>query len=55
MPSLRVRLPAGVLDLDALRAELEVPGEFPADALAEAEAAAAAPGCPTWTAPTCRC
>jgi exoribonuclease R len=46
MPSLRVRLPAGVLDLDALRAELEVPGEFPADALAEAEAAAAAPRLP---------
>lgn len=46
MPSLRVRLPAGVLDLDALRAELEVPGEFPAAALAEAEAAAAAPRLP---------
>ena len=46
MPSLRVRLPAGVLDLDALRTELEVPAEFPAEALAEAEAAARAPRLP---------
>ena len=46
MPSLRVRLPTGVLDLDALRAELDLPGQFPADALAEAEAAAASPRLP---------
>ena len=51
MPSLRVVLPSsvlhdGVLDLDALRAELEVPGPFPAEALAEAEAAARAPRLP---------
>jgi exoribonuclease R len=46
VPSLRVRLPAGVLDLDALRAELEVPGPFPPEALAEAETAAAAPCLP---------
>jgi exoribonuclease R len=46
MPSLRVRLPAGVLDLDALRTELEVPGEFPPEVLAEADAAAAAPRLP---------
>ncbi len=37
MPSLRVRLPSGVLDLDLLRSELEVPGAFPPDALAEAD------------------
>ena len=46
MPSLRVRLPLGALDLHALRAELEVPGEFSPAALAEAEAAAAAPRLP---------
>ncbi len=46
MPSIRVRLPTGALDLDALRAELEVPGEFPPEALAEAEAAARAPRLP---------
>jgi len=46
MPSIRVLLPSGVLDLDALRAELEVPGEFPPDVLAEAEAAAASPRLP---------
>ena len=46
MPSLRIRLPTGVLDLDALRAELEVPGEFSPEALAEAEAAARAPRLP---------
>lgn len=46
MPALRVRLPSGTLDLDALRAELEVPGAFPPDALAEAAASAAAPRLP---------
>ncbi len=43
MPSLRVRLPSGTLDLDGLRTELEVPGDFPPEVLAEAAAAAAAP------------
>ena len=46
MPSIRVRLPSGALDLDALRAELQVPGEFPPDVLAEAAAAARAPRLP---------
>lgn len=46
MPSLRVRLPTGALDLAALRAELDVPGEFSPEALAEARAAAAAPRLP---------
>src|SRR5688500_17134467 len=47
MPSLRVHLPAGTpLDLDGLRAELEVPGEFSPEALAEADAAARAPRLP---------
>jgi len=46
MPSIRVLLPSGTLDLDALRAELEVPGEFPPDVLAEAAAAAASPRLP---------
>lgn len=46
MPSLRVRLPVGVLDLDALRVELEVPGSFSAGALAEAEQAAREPRLP---------
>ena len=46
MPSLRVRLPSGVLDLDGLRDELEVPANFPPEALAEAAAAAAAPRLP---------
>ena len=46
MPSLRVRLPSGLLDLDALRAELEVPGDFSPAALAEAEQAARAPRLP---------
>lgn len=47
MPSLRVHLPPGTsLDLDGLRAELEVPEEFSPAALAEAEAAAQAPRLP---------
>lgn len=51
MPSCRVVLPAaalseGLLDLDGLRDELEAPGPFPAEALAEAEAAARAPRLP---------
>src|SRR5688500_5553923 len=47
MPSLRVHLPVGTsLDLDGLRAELEVPADFPPAALAEAEAAARAPRLP---------
>jgi exoribonuclease R len=46
VPSLRVRLPSGALDLDALRAELDVPAAFPPDALAEAEAAARTPRLP---------
>lgn len=46
MPSVHVRLPSGALDLDALRAELDAPGDFPADVLAEAEAAARAPRLP---------
>ena len=46
MPSLRIRLPAGTLDLDALRAEIGAPGEFSADAVAEAAAAAQAPRLP---------
>lgn len=47
MPSLRVHLPPGTsLDLDGLRAELEVPEEFSPAALAEAEAAARAPRLP---------
>ena len=46
MPSLRVSAPVGLLDLDALRAELEVPGPFSPGALAEARAAAAAPRLP---------
>ena len=47
MPSLRVHLPAGTpLDLDGLRAELEVPEGFTPEALAEAEAAARAPRLP---------
>ena len=46
MPSLRVHLPTGVLDLDALRAELEVPEAFSAEALAEAEEAARSPRLP---------
>ena len=46
MPSLRVLAPAGLLDLHALRAELEVPGDFSPGALAEARAAAAAPRLP---------
>jgi exoribonuclease R len=46
VPSLRVRLPSGTLDLDRLRTELEVPGEFPPEALAEAEAAARDPRLP---------
>jgi exoribonuclease R len=47
MPALHVTLPPGVLDLDALRAELEVPGEFPPEALAEAEQGARAPDLPS--------
>lgn len=46
MPSLRVRLPAGSFDLDALRAELDVPGEFSAAALEEAQQAARTPRLP---------
>ncbi len=51
MPSARVVLPEvvlhdGRLDLDALRAELDAPGPFPAAALAEAEQAARAPRLP---------
>jgi exoribonuclease R len=46
VPSLRVRLPAGALDLDALRAELDVPGAFGAEALAEAADAARSPRLP---------
>lgn len=47
MPSLRVHLPPGTsLDLDGLRAELEVPEEFSPAALAEAEAAARTPRLP---------
>jgi VacB/RNase II family 3'-5' exoribonuclease len=46
MPSLRVHLPIGVLDLDALRAELDAPQSFSAEALAEAERAARAPRLP---------
>jgi len=46
VPSLRVRLPTGTLDLDALRSELEVPGEFSAQSLAEAQAGAQHPRLP---------
>ena len=51
MPSSRVVLPAAVvqdgrLDLDALRAELDAPGPFSAQALADAEAAAREPRLP---------
>ncbi len=46
MPSSRVTLPPGVLDLDALRTELEAPDAFGAEASAEAERAAAAPRLP---------
>ncbi len=46
MPSLRVRLPGGALDLDALRAELDVPGAFSPAALAEAQEAAGSPRVP---------
>ncbi len=53
MPALRVALPpsllareAGLLDLDGLRAELEAPGAFPPEALAEAERAARSPRLP---------
>ena len=48
MPELRVVLPSDALpyDLDALRAELDAPGEFGAAALAEAEQAARAPVLP---------
>jgi exoribonuclease R len=46
MPSLRVSLPIGVLDLDALRAELGAPQSFSAEALAEAEQAARSPRLP---------
>ena len=46
MPSLRVSAPVGLLDLDGLRAELEVPGPFSPEALDEAAAAAAAPRLP---------
>ena len=45
------RLRVGVpLDFAAIRAELEVPGEFPADVLAEAERAAAEPRVPAYDA-----
>jgi exoribonuclease R len=49
VPALRVRLPADRLaaaDLDALREEVGAPAGFPAEALAEAEAVAAAPDLP---------
>ncbi|MBC7374562.1 MAG: RNB domain-containing ribonuclease [Frankiales bacterium] len=46
MPSLRVVAPAALLDLDTVRRELEAPGEFSAEALAEAERSAAAPRLP---------
>lgn len=46
MPSPRYRLPTPVPGWDALRTELEVPGDFPPEVLAEAEAAAAAPALP---------
>lgn len=39
MPSPRVRLPDPIPGWDALRAELDVPGPFPPDVLAEADAA----------------
>lgn len=45
MPHTRVRLPAAIA-WDALRAELDVPTEFPAAVLAEAAQAAAAPPLP---------
>jgi VacB/RNase II family 3'-5' exoribonuclease len=45
VPHVRVRLPAAI-PWDDLRAELEVPTQFPADVLAEAEAAAKAPRLP---------
>jgi VacB/RNase II family 3'-5' exoribonuclease len=45
VPSPRIRI-TGPIDWAALRTELHVPGEFPAPALAEAEAAAAAPRLP---------
>ena len=47
MPSLRVHLPPGTsLDLEGLRAELDVPTAFSPAALAEAEAGAASPRLP---------
>jgi len=56
VPSPRMRLPRRVLDapesigvtrgLDHIRAELQVPGDFPAEVLAAAERAAAAPRLP---------
>lgn len=52
MPSLRITVAPqlvgpGVLDLDALRAEVGAPQQFSTEALAEAAAAAAAPRLPT--------
>ncbi len=38
MPSTRVHLPTAILGWDALRAELQVPGDFLPDVLAEADA-----------------
>ena len=38
MPSTRVHLPTAIPGWDALRAELQVPGDFPSDVLAEADA-----------------
>lgn len=46
MPSLRIALPAGVLDFDAVRAELEVPEDFSPQALSEAAAGAGQPRLP---------
>ncbi len=46
MPSLRVVAPAALLDLDAVRRELEVPGEFSAAALTQAQQSADHPRLP---------
>ncbi|MCW2615465.1 MAG: ribonuclease [Frankiales bacterium] len=46
MPSVRVVAPPHLLDLDGLRAELEVPGPFSSEALADAAASASAPRLP---------
>ena len=46
MRSPRIHLPAGAVDWAALRAELQVPLDFPPDVLAEAETAAGSPRLP---------